>query len=340
MSATYAVAGMPTRDHTALAVHLSTEGANRGEDGTPAVAVFGPDPLLSVTIEVRGERDDVHVHAAGQGVWLARMAGELGAWPILCCLAGGETGLVLTRLLERLPGERRMVGTGGASGSYIVDRRSGERRLIASTLRPPPQRHELDDLVSATYAAAIRSAALVICNPFPPEGLPREVYETIAADVRAAGVPILVDLSSPRLDWTLASRPDLVKFNDWELAQYVQGPVDGPRLQRAARRVCDAGARAVAVTRAGAPVAVVPCDAEPFEIVPPSLPHGHGEGCGDSMMGAIAAAWARGLPLRESLVLGVAAGAANYLRHGLGTGRREVVEELARGITTRPLDGG
>ena len=104
--------------------------------------------------------------------------------------------------------------------------------------------------------------------------------------------------------------------------------------------MCDAGARAVAVTRAGAPVAVVPCDAEPFEIVPPSLPHGHGEGCGDSMMGAIAAAWARGLPLRESLVLGVAAGAANYLRHGLGTGRREVVEELARGITTRPLDGG
>ena len=40
------------------------------------------------------------------------------------------------------------------------------------------------------------------------------------------------------------------------------------------------------------------------------------------MMGAIAAALARGLPLREALVLGAAAGAANFLRHGLGTGTR------------------
>ncbi len=293
--------------------------------------------MLSVTIEARGERDDVHVHAAGQGVWLARMAAELGAWPILCCLAGGETGLVLQRLLEQLPGECRIVSSGGSSGSYVVDHREGERRVLASAMRPPPQRHELDDLACATYAAAIHSRALVICNPFPPEGLPREVYETIAADVHAAGVSILVDLSSPRLDWMLPFAPDLVKLNDWELAGYVQGPVDGPRLLTAARRVCEAGARVVVVTRAGEPIIVVPGDGDPLELVPPALPHGHPEGCGDTMMGAIAAAWARGLGLREALILGAAAGSANFLRHGLGTGKRAVVEELARSITVRPL---
>jgi 1-phosphofructokinase len=314
-------------------------GSAGSEPQAPAVAVFGPDPLLSVTIEARGERDDVHVHAAGQGVWLARMAAELGARPILCCLSGGETGLVLGRLLEQLPGESRIIATEGASGSYVVDHRNGERNVLASALRPPPQRHELDDLVSATYAAAIRSRVLVICNPFPPEGLPREVYETIAADVHAAGVPILVDLSSPRLDWTLPFAPELVKLNDWELAEYVQGPVDGPRLLGAARRVCEAGARVVAVTRAGEPITVVPCDGQPFELLPPALPHGHPEGCGDTMMGAIAAAWARGLGLREALILGAAAGSANFLRHGLGTGKRAVVEELARSITVRPLAG-
>ena len=305
----------------------------------PAVTVFGPDPVLSVTIEARGEGDDVHVHAAGQGVWLTRMAGELGARPVLCCLAGGETGVVLERLLEQLPGERRIVTTGGSSGSYVVDHRGGERIVLASALRPPPQRHELDDLVSVTYAAALLSRVLVICNPFPPDGLPREVYETIAADVRAARVPLLVDLSSPRLEWTLPFEPDLVKFNDWELAEFVQGPVDGPRLLRAARRVCDAGARVVAVTRGSDPIAVVPRDGEPFEIVPPALPRGHSEGCGDTMMGAIAAAWARGLDLREALVLGAAAGSANYLRHGLGSGNRALVEELAASITVRPLAG-
>ena len=43
----------------------------------PPVTVLGPDRLLCVTIEARGGQDDVHVHAAGQGVWVVRMAAEL-----------------------------------------------------------------------------------------------------------------------------------------------------------------------------------------------------------------------------------------------------------------------
>jgi hypothetical protein len=33
------------------------------------VTVFGPDPLLSVTIEAGDGEDEMHVHVAGQGVW-------------------------------------------------------------------------------------------------------------------------------------------------------------------------------------------------------------------------------------------------------------------------------
>jgi len=310
----------------------------------PRVTVFGPDPLLSITIEAPGSEagsgdgsDDVHLHAAGQGVWVARMAAELGAWPILCCLLGGEAGTMLLPLLESLPGERRAVRMSGSSGTYIVDRRAGDRRLVAAGLRPAPHRHEIDDLVSATCAAALTSAVLVICNPYPPNGFPEEVYETVVADVRAARVPVVVDLSSPRLDRTLASRPDVVKLNDWELAEYVRGPVDGRRALDGARRLQDAGARTVAMTRVEAPILVLPEHGEPFEIVPPPFPKGFREGCGDSMTGAIAAGIARGLSLREALVLGAAAGSVNFLRHGLGTGRRSVVEELADRILVRPL---
>ena len=303
----------------------------------PRVAVFGPDPLLSVAIESRGDGEDVHLHAAGQGVWVARMVAELGAWPILCCLLGGETGAVLRPLLDALPGERRVSGTAGSTGSYVVDCRSGGRELVATALRPAPQRHEVDDLVAATCAAAFGSALLVICNPFPPDGLPDAVYDTIAADVRAAGVPMMVDLSSPRLEHTLAYGPELVKLNDWELAQYVSGPVDGHRALDAARRIVEAGAANVAVTRGEAPILVVPSAGEPFEIVPPRLPRGHREGCGDAMMGAIAAGWTRGMSLRDALVLGAAAGSGNFLRHGLGTGKRAAVEELTQRIAIRPL---
>ncbi len=306
----------------------------------PRVAVFSPDPLLSVTIEAQGAADDLHVHPAGQGVWVARMAAELGTAPVLCSFIGGETGALLRPLLEALPGELRLASTSGSSGAYVVDRRGGERRLIAAMHRPAPQRHEIDDLVSATTAAAMGSCVTVLCNPYPPEGFPDEAYDTLAGDLRAAGLPVLVDLSSPWLDRVLLYAPDLVKLNDWELAGYVRGPVDGPRALAAARRLCDAGARAVAVTRASAPILVLPGGGDPFEIVPPAFPRGHREGCGDTMMGAIAAAWARGLPLREALVLGAAAGSVNFLRHGLGTGKRSTVEELAAQIAVRPVQGG
>lgn len=301
------------------------------------VTVFGPDPMLSVTIERTGDADEVHVHPAGQGVWVSRMAAELGAWPILCGFVGGETGEALAPLLEALPGERRTVPTAGFSGSYIVDRRSGNREVVAMAGRPAPHRHEVDDLVAATCAAALDSAVLALCNPFPAEGFPEDAYETLAADVRAAGIPIIVDLSGPWLERTLPYGPELVKLNDWELAGYVQGPVDGERALDAARQLQAAGARAVAVTRAEAPILVLPSEGEPYEIVPQPLPRGFREGCGDSMMGALAAAWACGLPLADALVLGAAAGSANFLRHGLGTGTRDVVEQLARHVVTRPL---
>jgi 1-phosphofructokinase len=299
--------------------------------------VFGPDPLLSITVEASGAGDQVHVHPAGQGVWVARMAAELGAWPILCGFLGGETGVALLPLLEALAGERRIVRTAGFSGSYVVDRRTGERLLVANAARPAPQRHEVDDLVAATCAAALASSVLVLCNPFPGDGLPEDVYETLAADVHAAGVPVIVDLSTPRLDRVLPHGPDLVKLNDWELAEYVRGPVGGPRALDAARRLQQAGARAVAVTRADAPILVLAGDDEAFEIVPPALPRGFREGCGDAMMGAVAAGWARGLPLAEALVLGAAAGSANFLRHGLGTGSRRLVEQLADRVEVRPM---
>lgn len=305
----------------------------------PAVTVFAPDPLLSITIERRGSGDDIHVHAAGQGVWLSRMAAELGAHPVLCCFLGGETGHTMAPLLEAQPGERRIVRTGGSSGCYVIDRRGGERRLIAASRRPPPHRHEVDDLVAATCSAALSSAVLAIGNPFPAEDLPHDVYETLVANTRAAGIPVLVDLSSPRLEHALRGRPDLVKINDWELAQFVSGPVDGERALVAAQAVRDAGAAAIAVTRAGAPILVLAEGEGPWEIVPPRFTHGFREGCGDTMMGATAAGLAQGMSLRDALVLGAAAGAGNFLRHGLGTGTAATVRELTGQIEVRAYSG-
>lgn len=306
----------------------------------PKVAVFSPNPMLSITIEALTAQggDDIHIHAAGQGVWVARMAAELGAEPVLCGFIGGEVGQVLRPLLEGMPIELRLVETAEASGAYIHDRRSGEREPVGQSAAMPPSRHEVDDLFSVTVAAALDSDLLVVCGPYPEEGVPLEIYSGLVADVKANGVPVIVDLSSPRLDRALEGKPDLVKINDWQIAGFVSGPVDTEERMRAAmERVREAGADSVIVTRAGDP-ALALRDGRFWELTPPKFEHGSREGCGDSMMGALAATIPTEREWEDVLRLSAAAGATNFLRSGLGTGARSVIEELAPQVRLRELD--
>jgi 1-phosphofructokinase len=301
------------------------------------VAVFAPNPLLTVTVEKRAELDDVHLHPGGQGVWLSRMAGELGAKPLLCSLVGGETGALLATLLEGLPGERRLVRSQSASGCYVTDRRSGERELIAQAFPEVPSRHEVDELIATATAAARESSVLAICNPYPGDALPLEVYGSLVSNARAAGVLVIADLSSPRMEPTAAAGADVVKLNDWELAALIRGPVDTAELLRAALgRLRDMGAANAVVTRGGEPALALLGD-DAWELIPPKLEAGSREGCGDSMMGGIAAALASGRDLSDALVIGAAAGAVNFLHHGLGTGSRREIEELVREVELRRL---
>jgi 1-phosphofructokinase len=301
------------------------------------VTVFGPHPLLAVTIERRGESDDVHLHPAGQGVWVARMAGELGANPVLCGFIGGETGKVLQPLLDELPGDRRLVPTAASSGSYVMDRRSGEREPIAFAWSAAPTRHEIDDLFSLTTTAALAAEVLVLCGPVPSESLPVEIYGRLVADARAGDTRSIVDLSPPRLNSALEGEPDIVKVNDWQLAEFLGRGVSGDEEMRAgAEALLAAGAGVALVTRGGDP-ALIATRERAWELIPPRFEEGAPEGSGDSMVGAMAAMLARGLSLEEALRWGAAAGAANFLRHGLGTGARTVVEDLVARVELREL---
>jgi len=307
----------------------------------PRVAIFAPHPLLTVTIEREGpEREQVHFHPGGQGVWVARMAACLGAEPVLCGFLGGESGELLGGLLQRQIGQVRLVDTVSASGCYVTDRRSGERQVLTCTLSDPPSRHELDELFSITCAEAIADGWLIVTNPLPGESLPLEIYGDLIADARGGGCRTLVDLSAPRLNSALRGEPDLVKLNDWELAELVRGPVSEPaQLRAAAQRLCDQGARAVIVTRGELP-ALVLAGERAWRLTAPALTRGFREGCGDAMMGALAATWAQGQSFERAVVVGAAAGAANFLRHGLGSASREVVQRLVDSVVLEPFTAG
>jgi 1-phosphofructokinase len=315
----------------------SNEVSSRGD--RPPIAVFAPNPLLTVTIEREGAgRESVHFHPGGQGVWAAQTARTMGAAPALCGFWGGEPGELLFPLLERALSSAclHLVPTTSPSGCYVLDRRGGERETLAMRLSDPPTRHELDELFSLTCSQAIACGSLLVTNPFPGDLLPLEFYSDLVADARAGGCRTFVDLSSPRLDSALASEPDLVKINDWELAEYMRGPVSTAELMLAgAQRLRESGARRVIVTRGPLPALVLDGE-DAVALTPPRFEHGFREGCGDSMLGALAASWVLDQSFERAVVTGAAAGAANFLRHGLGHASREVVEELTDAVTLAP----
>jgi 1-phosphofructokinase len=304
----------------------------------PRVTVFGSHPLLAVTIERRGaDEDDVHMHPAGQGVWVARMAGEMESHPILCGFIGGETGTLLRPLMDQLDAELRLVHTSAAAGCYVIDRRSGERDIIATAWSDPPSRHEIDDLFSVTVAAALESEVLVVCGGVPRDALPLEIYGNLVADARAGGAKTIVDLSPPALNSALEGGPDFVKLNNWQLAEYIADDATQPQQIRAgSRRVLEAGAGCAMVTRGGDPALIMTADRQ-WELIPPRFSRGAPEGSGDSMVGALAASLARGVDIEEALRWGGAAGATNFLRHGLGTGARDVVSDLLPRVELRAV---
>jgi 1-phosphofructokinase len=247
-------------------------------------------------------------------------------------------GCVLRPLLVQMPFVVRLVESAVPCGAYIHDRRSGEREPVAQSAAFPASRHEVDELFSVTIAAALDCDLLAVCGPYPDNTVPLEMYGSLVADVKANGVPVIVDLSSPRLDKSLEGGPDLVKINDWQIAGFISGPVDTEEQMRAAmERVADGGAESVIVTRAGDP-ALALRDGRFVELSPPKFERGSREGCGDSMMGALSATIAAGRDWEDVLRLSAAAGATNFLHSGLGTGSREVIEELAHRVKLRELD--
>lgn len=299
------------------------------------VTVFGPSPLLAVSIDAaHGRRgDEVALAAAGQGVWVARAAVAMGADVVLCGLSGGVVGQALVPLIEALPIDTRLVPSVEQSGCYVVDRRSGRDDVVGMAWSPPPRPDEIDALVSRTAAAAGDSEVLVVCNPMPGDLLPLAVYASVATQAREAGARVLVDLSSPRLDAALQGRPDLVKINDWELAEYVVGPVELPADRDAAiARLGAAGASSVVVTRGDRSVHAVDPQGARLELVPPHLGAGDPAGCGDAMTGALAAALAQGRPWLDAVRLGVAAGAAHFVRGTVPETSQGWVDELMQQV--------
>ena len=124
--------------------------------------MFAPFPVLTVTIEQRGDGDDIHVHAGGQGFWITRMLATLEVPVTLCGAFGGETGAVIRTLVEQQGITVRAVEAETPNPAYVHDRRRGERSVVSETPVLPLSRHDVDELYGAALVEGLEASITVI----------------------------------------------------------------------------------------------------------------------------------------------------------------------------------
>lgn len=301
------------------------------------LAIFAPSPILTVTIESGSSCEEVHFHAGGQGVWVARMAAGLGADVSLCVPLGGESGTVLRALLDGKGIRVLGVATAGANAAYVHDRRSGERRPIVESPSPVLGRHELDDLYSVSATTGLASDVTLLTGERQDGVLPAETYERLARDLRANGRTVLADLARGPLSAALGGGLDLLKMSAEEVCRdrRAAGETIG-ELEPAMRQLQEEGADNVLISRAAEPSLLLSGD-RLLEVIGPRLRAIDPRGAGDAMFGTMGVCIGTGLPLEEAVRFAAAAGAVNVTRHGLGSGHLQEIERLVGEVELREV---
>ncbi len=298
------------------------------------VSVLAPMLTLTVTIEVGGsdDGDEIHIHAGGQGVWVARMLRELGESPIICGPVGGEVGRVIHGLIHEWEIDFSTVETHGSSPATVQDRRSGERELIADGPPLTLERHELDDLYGKFLDLALGSKVSVITGQLG-EVIPADTYRRLGHDLAAAGVTVVADMHGPDLSAFLEGGPiHILKVSDENLVEDGLLEDDDEESARSAMdRLVEQGAEGLVLSRADRP-ALAMLEGSVYRAETPDLEPADTRGAGDSMTAGLAAGLSRGLDAVEILKLGCAAGAANVTRHGLGSASEDLIETLVERV--------
>lgn len=299
------------------------------------LAVFDPSPALTITVE-RGP--EIHIHAGGQGFWVARMASRLGADVRLCVPLGGETGQVLGSLLRADGITPVAVETEEDNGAYVHSRADGGRTVVAETASPALSRHELDDLYGATLSAGLDSDLMLLTGPRNPGVVPADTYGRLTADLKLNGRLVLADLSDEAMWSAIHGEADLIKASDEDLA--AMGILEGEGIAGAvatAQRLRAEGAANVLITRRQDP-AVASLGERLLAITGPRFEPLDPHGAGDSLFAGIGVGLGGGLAIEDALRVGMAAGALNVTRHGLGTGHAREVSALAPQVRVEAVD--
>lgn len=266
----------------------------------------------------------------GGGINVARVVHRLGGEVLAIWAGGGDTADTMSRLLdaEGVPHVRIPTQRPTRRNLNVLDATSNEQLRFVFPGETLSQR----ELAACNDAVLSNQCRYLVLSGGLPPGLSSDHYARLAARVPAE-TRIVLDTSGPELRHALEAGVFLAKPNLGELRDLVGSSVESDEdIVRAAARVAGRCHGLVVSLGSSGAVLVTSGNAE-FVRSPPVAVHSR-VGAGDSMVGGIVTALARGRSLADAVRYGVAAGAATVTRPRHNLCDPTTVERLFEQITS------
>ncbi len=272
----------------------------------------------------------------GGGINVARVVQTLGGDALAVYTAGGPFGDLLKRSLDELGLAHRPVAIAGDTReSFTVD--ESETGLQYRFVLPGPSlsAEELARCLDVLASLQPSPAYVVLSGSFPP-GVAVTFFDDLLLLSRRIGARLVVDLSGAPLAYAARQGGTyLMKPSLNELSALVGHPIDGKAEQEQALCMLIAqGCAQVIVLSLGAEGALIAWGEQLQRLRSPQVPVVSAVGAGDSMLGAIVLALAKGRSIEEAVHFGVAAGSATVMRPGTELCHREDVQRLLKMVAS------
>jgi 6-phosphofructokinase 2 len=265
----------------------------------------------------------------GGGVNVCRAIKKLGGKSLLLYPGGGLTGKRLQELLDEEGLDHRPFPIAGMiRESLVILEESTGQQFRFGMPGPKLKKNEWERFLQELEAMEPAPDYVVASGSFPP-GAPPDFYAQVARLGKKRGTKTIVDVSGKALKAALEEGVYLVKPNVREFRELVDEDIkEESQIKAAAQKMVKSGGCEVLLISLGAAGALAVSKDFTEHILSPTVPIVSKVGAGDSMVAGIALSLARGNPLRESVLFGVAAGSAAVMTPGTELCRREDAERL------------
>lgn len=307
------------------------------------IATLTLNPALDVTYDVPGLITDQKVHAhstrfdpGGSGVNVSRALRRLHV-PARCyAILAGEIGQLFFRLISKhvdapycvwVDGETRINGT--------ILQNQPHQQFEIDGIGPSVPQEALSEITEA-FVMGCQGGFAVLTGSLP-QGVPTDFYDSLIDRLQEQGTRAVVDAGSDYLRRIIPHRPFLIKPNRFELEQVLGRKLtDLDTVADAAWEMHGQGIKYVCVSlgKEGAilagPDGVLHGTTPPVKVVSTV-------GAGDSMVGGLVGALARGQDAEDALRLGLACGAGTVQMPGTQLFDPRQLESLRAGVSIRRL---